>query len=449
MNKKNFSNLEEEIKDIVQNAINTMDFYQLNKNIENTVGNAISEVRNALGANREHTQSGHKNPTNNRSDFGKNYSRNTAQHTRAYSVPNQVKEYGASNKMKRQDTSLVMNKNGSTIYPSNPIGKVSGILFTVFGWIFLPITGIAILVLTLLGLIMNRMSLFGTIASGIFPFLLISLFLTIKGSKIRARLRRFYRYISLFKNRGYYSIKDLSAQTQLSRKFIIKDLRKMIALGMFPEGHIDDQATCIMLNQENYRQYLQLQKNLQMQKTETAKSTSSRPVSEPVTSTQPKEEAPINSELQAAIENGRSCIRQIREANDAIPGEEISIKLDRLETIVDKIFTHVERHPEQLMEIQKFMEYYLPTTLKLVTAYKEFDLQPVQGENIRSAKFEIETTLNTINHAFETLLDSLFEDAAMDITTDISVLETMLAQEGLTKNNFKSNGTLGGNSHDK
>ena len=99
----------------------------------------------------------------------------------------------------------------------------------------------------------------------------------------------------------------------------------------------------------------------------------------------------------------------------------------------------MERNPRQLSEINKFMEYYLPTTLKLVTAYKEFDLQPVQGENIRSAKKEIETTLDTINHAFEVLLDSLFEDAAMDIATDISVLETMLAQEGLTKRNFNPN----------
>jgi 5-bromo-4-chloroindolyl phosphate hydrolysis protein len=425
VNRKNFNNLEDEIKDIVQNAINTMDFYQLNKNIENTVGNALSEVRNALGVNHERNQSRHKSSSYKETTYKKDYNSNPKQHTRSYSVPKPNKEYVPSYKQ-------------SMTYPSNPVGKVSGILFTVFGWIFLPITGIAVLVLTLLGIILEQMSLFGTIASGIFPFLLISLFMTIRGSSIRARLRRFYRYTSLFKNRGYYSIKDLSAQTQLSNKFIIKDLRKMIALGMFPEGHIDDQTTCIILNQESYRQYLQLQKNLKAEKTKTESTDTTRPVSKPNTSTQSKEEMPINKELQTAIENGRSCIFQIREANDAIPGEEISMKLDRLETVVDKIFTHVEQHPEQLTEIQKFMEYYLPTTLKLVTAYKEFDLQPVQGENIRTAKTEIENTLNTINHAFETLLDSLFEDAAMDITTDISVLETMLAQEGLTKNKLKS-----------
>ena len=126
----------------------------------------------------------------------------------------------------------------------------------------------------------------------------------------------------------------------------------------------------------------------------------------------------------------------MREANDAIPGEDISKKLTRLELIIDKIFTHVEKHPEQTDELHKFMNYYLPTTLKLVNAYREFDEQPVQGENIRKAKQEIEDTLDTIISAFEKLFDSMFEDAAMDISTDISVLETMLAQEGLTERDF-------------
>ena len=133
-----------------------------------------------------------------------------------------------------------------------------------------------------------------------------------------------------------------------------------------------------------------------------------------------------------------ACIQEIREANDAIPGEEISRKLDRLEDVIGKIFRHIEQHPDQLDDIRKFMEYYLPTTLKLVHAYKEFDKQSIQGENITSAKKEIEETLDTIKLAFENLLDSLFEDAAMDVSGDISVLETLLAQEGLTKKDFVS-----------
>ena len=97
----------------------------------------------------------------------------------------------------------------------------------------------------------------------------------------------------------------------------------------------------------------------------------------------------------------------------------------------------MELHPEKFPEIKKFTEYFLPTTLKLVDAYKKLDYQPIEGENISNAKKEIEETMDTINLAFENLLDGLFEDVAMDISTDISVLETMFAQEGLTEKNMK------------
>ena len=144
----------------------------------------------------------------------------------------------------------------------------------------------------------------------------------------------------------------------------------------------------------------------------------------------------VDEELAKAIATGKEYIQQIRKANDDIPGEEISRKLDRLETIISKIFVCVEQHPEKLAEIRKFMEYYLPITSKLVNAYKEFDSQPIQGENIRNSKKEIEATLDTIDLAFEKLLDSLYEDEAMEVASDISVLNALFAQEGLTKKDF-------------
>ncbi len=157
-----------------------------------------------------------------------------------------------------------------------------------------------------------------------------------------------------------------------------------------------------------------------------------------------QEEKPEETEEDAkqaaarkVVEEGNAYIQQIRQANAAIRGEEISAKLDRLSMIMDKIFLHIERHPEEVEELHRFMEYYLPTTLKLVNAYQEFDAQPVQGANITTAKREIEETLDTINQAFERLFDNFYADAAMDISTDIDVLETMLAQEGLTGHSFE------------
>lgn len=145
----------------------------------------------------------------------------------------------------------------------------------------------------------------------------------------------------------------------------------------------------------------------------------------------------MNPEVQKVIEKGTEYIEKIRKSNEAITGEEISRKISRMEMLIQKIFDRVKEEPDSLEDIQKLMEYYLPTTVKLLDAYQQLDSQPVQGENIKSSKDEIEKTLDTLNIAFEKLLDSLFEDVAWDVSSDISVLNTMLAQEGLTGNDFE------------
>ena len=158
------------------------------------------------------------------------------------------------------------------------------------------------------------------------------------------------------------------------------------------------------------------------------------PFQEDVSITKVKEE---KRELRDTIEMGKNYINQIKSVNDAIPEEEISKKLYRLENIVTQILDYIENNPKKLAEVNKFTNHYLPITLKLVNSYKELNDQMVQGENIKSAKNEIEKSIDIINIAFEKLLDDLFEEIALDISTDISVLETLFTQEGLTNNDFK------------
>ena len=117
--------------------------------------------------------------------------------------------------------------------------------------------------------------------------------------------------------------------------------------------------------------------------------------------------------------------------NDNIPGEEISAKLFRLENLLKEIFEGLKEHREQRHQMKKFMNYYLPTTLKLVEAYEEFDEMEAQSQEIIEAKLEIEKTLDTINCAFEELLARMYRDTAFDVTTDAQVLTTMLVKEGL------------------
>ena len=145
----------------------------------------------------------------------------------------------------------------------------------------------------------------------------------------------------------------------------------------------------------------------------------------------------LSPEVQKIVQAGDEYVRRIKAANDAIPGEVISAKISRMELLVDRIFDRVEQNPDSVNDMRRMMDYYLPTTMKLLEAYEELDAQPVQGENIISSKKEIEDTIDTLNIAFEKLLDSLFQDTAWDVSSDISVLHTMLAQEGLTEDGLK------------
>ncbi len=135
--------------------------------------------------------------------------------------------------------------------------------------------------------------------------------------------------------------------------------------------------------------------------------------------------------LDALILEKDRAISEMRRLNDAIEDETISQQIDQLEDATAKIFDHVIEHPEKQGQIRKFMIYYLPTTLKLLNSYDRMDATGISGENIDSTKERIETMMATIVSSFRKQLDALFRDEAMDIASDITVMENLLAQEGL------------------
>ena len=130
-------------------------------------------------------------------------------------------------------------------------------------------------------------------------------------------------------------------------------------------------------------------------------------------------------------------ITEIRDANGRIADEEISGKIDRIENITAKIFAIVRKKPEREGEIRKFMNYYLPTTLKLLDSYALLEEQGIEGENISASKKQISEILDTLIKSYEKQLDQLFTASAMDISSDIQVMETMLSSDGLKDSDFE------------
>lgn len=139
-----------------------------------------------------------------------------------------------------------------------------------------------------------------------------------------------------------------------------------------------------------------------------------------------------NPELDKMIEDGKKAIAEMKRLDDNIADPTISAQIVRLQQLAGKIFAQVEQNPEKLPQIRKFMNYYLPTTLKILNAYDRMGEQGVAGENITSTMHKVEGMMDTVIKAFEKQLDNLFGAEAMDISTDMVVLENMMAREGLT-----------------
>lgn len=151
------------------------------------------------------------------------------------------------------------------------------------------------------------------------------------------------------------------------------------------------------------------------------------------TEAQPIEEPEPAPRTTVTADPRAMYLHRLRRCDDAIPDTAVSERIRQMEQTLSRIFEWVEGHPQAEGELKRLMDFYLPTTVKLLETYADLGSLELEGENIRTSKREIEGSLDDLNLAYEKLMDDLVADTAMDISTDISVLKTMLAREGLTE----------------
>lgn len=377
MDKKDLSNLEDQIMSTVSNALKAIDFANLKKDINDKTEDTLNQVKSKFNGYSE--------------------------------------KYMRLNKKAKNDISKYINKR--------PAGSMSGILYILFGISGCLVYGSSVLIFIIFKI------LFGMIGSNVlfvaaFLLLVVSVGLLLRGITLRKRVKRFKKYVRFIDDNNYFLINDLAKFAREKESFVVKDLSKMIDLGMFLEGHIDEEKTYFMLNDEVYNDYLNL-KNQQI-----AKEIDNEKLNEEIENLE-------KDEIESTIKIGRNYIEQIKNIKNELYKEEIAVKLDKLGNISNQILVQVEKNPNKIQEVNKFINHYLPITIKLINSYKDINNQVVQGENIENAKLEIEKSIDLINSAFENLLDDLYEDVVLDISTDISVLKTLFKQEGLTEDDFK------------
>lgn len=407
-----YSNLGSEISDMVQKAIESQDFSQLSTEIQKTVGtiaeNIVFSVTDEGKADR-------------RPDYMKN-----AQH----------KMEAAQNPWKgsarqTQNVQMPAESTRQELYSPGGSGRLKGyFLFTLgIAGILGCMAGVLTLVIAskITGVVL-------TVPEAVLLFMAAGFgCMSWKGSGTLKQIKKFKNYVKKIGKRSSIPLEELASASGRSEKEVTKDIQDMLQNNMFLQGHLDLDEKKLFVTDSAYQTFLQEKKEKQNQQ---ALEASKRAREE-------KETAELPPEVRKLIADGKNYIEKIRKSNDAISDEEVSQKLYDLEIVTRKIFEYVKDHPECADDTKKLMKYYLPTTIKLLDSYEKLTEEELEGQhpeqmnNIAKSKKEIEDTLDTLNQAFAKLFDNLYQDTSMDITADISVLHTLLAQEGLTGKKIK------------
>ena len=233
-------------------------------------------------------------------------------------------------------------------------------------------------------------------------FLAGGLGMLFSGLNMNRRGERYLNYLAYIGANREVPLANMAAAFDVPVGKLCKDLRRMLAKGILPTGYLDLAEGKLFLTEMGYR------------------------------APEPRREAPPQETAQEAAVREDDILREIRQVNDDIPDEVMSAKIDRIEEITGKILKYQKEHPNKEGQLRSFLNYYLPTTLKILRAYAQLDAQGIEGENISAAKKRIEDMMDQVVSGFEKQLDKLFRDDAMDITSDVEVLENMLKKDGLS-----------------
>lgn len=395
-----------EITNKVNEAVQSQQFQNLGNQIRQSVEEATSKIRSASDTVAQNTQEATDH-------FRQNLEINSGENEMPRHYTN-IKSAPVNT-----DTPFFRKHVKRSLGLGSMIGGGVGMLFT-------GIPALIFLFLWLISLMLNPAFLAGMIVFGGLTALLAVL--SVRGGKAHRLAELYDQYGKIAGDAAVLPVEKLVQGTGRSRGKVLSDLKKMMDREFFSFAEFDKEQSTLMLTSEAYQEYLSLeQQRIALETEKIANAAAEKKEQSEIA------DSDLPEDVKALLSEGHAYLLKVRNYNDEIPDTEImSQKLYQLENIMKRIFEQVKRNPSSAKELRKFMTYYLPTTDKLLASYREVSAPGATGDNILSTKQEIESAMDVINEAFENLLDKLFEDTAWDVSADISVMKTMMAQDGLT-----------------
>lgn len=253
----------------------------------------------------------------------------------------------------------------------------------------------------------------------------------------KRRAVRYSRIRTLIGSHDSFDLFKLASASGTSLKQVQRDLQKMIDAGEFgPKAYIDLGTNNFMRSPEAEPEVSQ---GFDYRETYGGlfRGKKKREIDGEASSDQ--------VDMDSDNDDFKAIIKEIRRLNDEIKDDAVSERIYKIEAHTKNIFEYVSAHPDAMPQIRTFLNYYLPTTLKLLESYSRIERVGVAGDNMKKSKENIESTLDMLEEGFRRQIDELFKNESLDISSDISVLETMMRKDGLNaKDDFDLSRRSGG-----
>lgn len=407
------------ISQAVDEAVRTKNYQGISSSIRDVVSSATKEVVNLTNTARAQAQAqaqGKAQPNAAAGYTRKPDEANSALH--GYRNLSKEKEGYQKRQEERKDPRVRSHYKVSRTVQTKVKDKGSAI--RVLGWVFTIIFGIG-----LLGAIADTPWIF-RYSEGIMKIVrfIIAVVAIFVGTYLGKTARRKKHYLTIIGDRGYISVQELASSCGISEDLVRKDIRSMIMDGVFRQPYFDQKAEWLMLTPEARSQYLAAMDAKAAREAEARLKQKEESATEPLTKEDERDRIILNET--------RNYRDELRIAMKDLAGTPLEAKTGELLNIVEHIMNYILLHPEQASELRKFSDYYLPLTLKLLRGYKQLSVSS-QGENAKKGRAEIEDSMDLLIGAFRNMYDSLYSELVLDVSSDLSVLKTMLSQDGLVK----------------
>lgn len=253
-------------------------------------------------------------------------------------------------------------------------------------------------------------------------------FLTSHGVISKKRAERLKTYNRLLQKREFIMVDELVKKSGYTKKLVDKDIAFILKNNLIPQLSMDEKGTCLMFTDQARSQY----EDAEMARIEREIEEIRQKQEEELKARKRAEASKEEREFYLFEDALKAFLDDAAAYREEIDSEKMQGHIERISLILTQIHACVKEHPDMISGTGHLVSYYLPCMLKLLKTYEDIEEQPIQGELIQKTKNEIENSFETIESALTDMYDELFRNVSMDISSDIQVLQTMMAQDGLS-----------------